>query len=190
MNLYLRTKIHMVMIALVLIGTINWGTTTLGYNLVEIINDKVNTLVGSNTNLNKIIYFAVALSGLRLLFKKSTWLPFLGYSAFPTKAFVDNKNNSKKIDVAVKVQVRPNTRVAYWASLPKNTKDIPKVEEAYGDYSNSGVVTSDSMGNVELKIITGTSYIVPSGRTIPRHIHYREIDLEHGMMGDLKTVFY
>ena len=57
MNLYLRTKIHMVMIALVLIGAINWGTTTLGYNLVEIINDKVNALVGTNTNLNKIIYF-------------------------------------------------------------------------------------------------------------------------------------
>jgi len=189
MNMYLRVKFHMIMVALVLIGAINWGATAFGYNLVEILNTQVDHLFGTETRFNKIIYILVALSALKLAFKKSTWLPFLGYMAFPSTALIPTIENTKG-DTIIKVNVRPNTRVAYWSSFPRKTKGVPLVEEAYDDFSNSGVVKSDENGVAELKILVGSSYIVPSGREIPRHVHYRELDLDHGMMGDLKTEYY
>jgi uncharacterized membrane protein YuzA (DUF378 family) len=179
----------MIMVALVLIGAINWGATAFGYNLVEILNTQVDHLFGTETRFNKIIYILVALSALKLAFKKSTWLPFLGYMAFPSTALIPTIENTKG-DTIIKVNVRPNTRVAYWSSFPRKTKGVPLVEEAYDDFSNSGVVKSDENGVAELKILVGSSYIVPSGREIPRHVHYRELDLDHGMMGDLKTEYY
>ena len=110
-----------------------------------------------------------------------------GNIKFNKITFVPNKE-PKKGNTVVEVKVRPNTRVAYWASSPKNY--VPQVEEAYGDFSNSGVVTSNNIGVAKLVIEAGTSYIVPSGREINRHIHYRELDLPWGMMGDIKTRYY
>jgi len=184
---YFKTKFHMILMALVLVGALNWGTTALGYNLVEILSNQINRLIGSNVHLDKVIYIVVALAAISLSMKKTTWLPFLGYSAFPSKTFVPNKE-PKKGGVTIEVKVRPNIRVAYWASLPKNY--TPLVEEAYGDFSNSGVVTSDGNGIAKLILQEGTSYIIPSGREINRHVHYRELDLPWGMMGDIKTKYY
>ena len=45
--------------------------------------------------------------------------------------------------------------------------------EAYGDFSNSGVVMSNSSGLAELPILAGSGYTVPSGRKLDRHVHYR-----------------
>lgn len=186
---YLGHKIHMILVALVLIGAINWGTTALGYNLVEILTNTVNNYFRTNTNLDKIIYIIVGIAGITLALKKKTWLPFLGWTAFPSQVFVPNKVNENGSFV-VKVNVKPNTRVAYWASLPQASEVVPDVEEAYDDFSNSGVVTSDSNGVAELLVAPGTSYIVPSGREISRHIHYRELDRTYGMMSDVRTVYY
>jgi uncharacterized membrane protein YuzA (DUF378 family) len=186
---YLRVKMHMVLVALVIIGALNWGSSVFGYNLVEILNFHINQLVGYQTNLNKMIYIAIALAALRLALKKTTWLPFLGYSAFPSQSLVPNKYNSIG-NTIIKVNVKPNTRVAYWASLPRQTSEIPLVEQAYGKFENSGVVLSDNNGIAELLVLPGTEYIVPSGRVIKRHVHYRELDLHTGMMGRLETVYY
>ena len=185
---YLRVKIHMILTALVLIGAINWGTSAFGYNFVEILTSQINSLFGKETHINKVIYVIIALAAINLALKKKTWLPFLGYSAFPTAVFVPNKVN-KNASIKVVVKVKPNTRVAYWAS--KNIQgQVPFVEEAYDDFSNSGVVTSDNKGIATLAIEPSTPYVVPSGREIPKHIHYRMLDLPSGMMGDVKTVYY
>ena len=187
-SVYIRVKIHMILMALVIIGAINWGTTAFGYNLVEILNTQIDLLFGTKSYINKIIYVIIALAAINLALKKKTWLPFLGYTAFPSAAFIPNKVN-KNASIKVDVKVKPNTRIAYWASKDTQNK-TPFVEDAYADFSNSGVVTSDSNGIATLAIEPSTSYIVPSGREIPKHIHYRMIDLPHGMMSDVKTVYY
>jgi len=188
-SIYFRVKLHMVLIALVIIGAINWGTTAFGYNLVEILNYQINSLFGRETYFNRVVYVIIALAAIKLAFQKKTWLPFLGYTAFPSKAFIpmkENKNGTLKVQVSVK----PNTRVAYWASLHRKSEDVPLVDDAYGNFSNSGVVMSDNNGVAILSIMPSTSYIIPSGREVPRHIHYRMLDLPHGMMSDVKTVYY
>lgn len=186
---FLRVKIHMVLVALVLIGGINWGTTALGYNLVAMLANSVNIYFRTNTHLDTIIYLTVAIAAIVLLFKRNTWLPFLGLTAFPSQTFVSNRVNENGT-FPVKVHVSPNTRVAYWASKPQSNEQVPQVKEAYDDFSNSGVVTSDNNGLAVLLVDPGTSYIVPTGREIPRHVHYRELDKIYGMMGEIKTAYY
>jgi hypothetical protein len=186
---YLRAKMHMVVVALVIIGALNWGTSVFGYNLVEILNNNINRSLGYQSNFNKVIYILVALAALKLAFRRNTWLPFLGYSAFPSQSLIPTKYNSIG-NTIVKVNVRPNTRVAYWAALPKQNQDVPYVDDAYGKFENSGVVVSDNDGIAELLILPGSEYRIPSGRVINRHIHYRQLDLPAGMVGQIETVYY
>jgi len=186
---YLKVKGRMVLTALVIIGAMNWGLSVFGYNLVEIINNQINKLVGYQTNINKIIYIVIAFAAFKIAFKKTTWLPFLGYTVFPSKSLIPTKYNSIG-NTIIKVNVKPNTRVAYWSSIPVANQEVPFVDDAYGNFENSGVVMSDDKGIAELLILPGTSYKVHSGRVIPRHVHYRELDLTSGFMGKIETEYY
>jgi len=188
LNTYQMYTINMILMGFIIAGSLNYGTSAFGYNLIEKLNDKINNLVNKNTNLGKIIYIVIAISGLILMFNRTTWLPFLGPCAFPTKGLIPNKINNG--DIRVNINVKPNTRIAYWSSIQKNPKDVPDVISAYSDFSNSGVVVSDSKGVAVLSAKLGTDYIVPSNKKIKRHIHYRELDLEYGMMGEVYTVYY
>ena len=185
-NLYINVKVNMLITAIVIIGGINWGTSVFGFNFVTQISSFINRLLNTNYPIDKIIYIIVAISSILLAVRSSTWLPFLGRSVFPDSLVPlkvpTNTNNS------IKIKTLPNKKVAYWASLPKGVN--PDVVKAYDDYSNSGVVMSDNNGNAILPIVSGSDYIVPSGRIIPRHIHYRVLGLPYGMMSSIRTVNY
>ena len=186
---YVKSLIRMVLTGFVIAGSLNYGLTALNYNLIELINNKIDKYFNNKIHFNTILYCLIAISGVVLMFQTTTWLPFLGPCAFPTKGLILNKLNSLGTKT-VKVNVKPNTRVAYWASLPIQNNDLPYVEDAYADFSNSGVATSDSNGVAELSILPGSAYTVPFGKKIKKHVHYRELDNRLGMMGELKTVYY
>lgn len=183
---YKKTWIEMILIGLVLVGAINWGTTAFGYNLVEMFSRGVNNLFKSNLPIDRVIYVIVALTAVHLAMKKTTWLPFLDRTVLPSSLIPIKKND--KTDITIKITTTPNTKVVYWASLPRG--ENPDVVKAYDDYSNSGVVMSDENGIAELPILTGTGYTVPTGKYIKRHVHYREMRLPYGMVGPVKTVYY
>ena len=176
----------MILIGLVIIGGINWLTTAFNYNLVDILSHYLNNLFNSNIPFDKIVYIIVGLSALFLAFQRSTWLPFLGKSVLPDyniPLFVP-----ENYDTVVKVNTIPNSKIYYWAAhdVGKN----PDVVTAYGDFSNSGVVMSDNSGVALLPILSGSGYTVPSGRKIERHVHYRVLGLEYGMMSKIYTQYY
>ena len=183
----LKLKVHQIALALVLIGAVNWGTTAFGYNLVEMLTNTLNSSIGMETYVDKIIYVIVALAAVKLMIRIDTWLPFLGYSALPS-TFIPLKQMNG--DTSIIVKVRPNTKVAYWSSSKVDKAGVPDVKEAYNDYSNSGVVMSDATGNAKLIFNKGTSYIVPWGKEIPKHVHYRELGFDWGMMGPVKAEYY
>jgi len=183
---YWGTKIRMFLTAIVIIGALNWGTTAIGYNLVELLSNNLNGLLKTNYPFDKIIYIIVAICAILLASRRTTWLPFLGKSILPD-SLVPLKI-PEKTDMKVKIKTKPNVKIAYWAALPKG--DNPDVITAYGDFSNSGVVMSDSNGNVELPILAGSGYTVPSGYKIDRHVHYRILGKPYGMMGRIKTKNY
>jgi hypothetical protein len=148
-------------------------------------------------SLNTIIYVVVALSALYLAFQRETWLPFLGDSVLPGAVVPEKKNSG---DTTVDVHVKPGAKVAYWAAKEQESsvgadksvngadKSVPKVRDAYAHFENSGVVIANDAGVATLVFNKGTSYIVPSGREIKSHVHYREFG-EDGMMGPVQSVF-
>lgn len=189
LNTYQKYTINMILMGFIIAGAINYGLTAFGFNIINIVSNKVNNLINKQIYLDKIIYIIIAVSAIILMFNRTTWLPFLGPCAFPTKGLIPNKNNNDG-DKQIEILVKPNTRVAYWSSIQKNSNQVPDVVSAYDDFSNSGVVMSDNNGVAILSIKLGTDYIVPSNKLIKRHVHYRELDLEYGMMGEVQTVYY
>ena len=74
-NKYLKTKMYQMIFLLLLIGSLNWGTTALGYNFVEIIKNLLNNSLKMETYIDKIIYFLVALAGITLVMNRDLWSP-------------------------------------------------------------------------------------------------------------------
>jgi uncharacterized membrane protein YuzA (DUF378 family) len=182
---YNKTKCRMVLISLVLLGAINWGLFTIGYNIVEILSNNINKLLGTTIYFDKIIYFIITLSALLLMCKKTLWLPFLGKSVFPGQVLQPSKPENANKTITIKI--KPNTKILYWSA--EKTDNITNVWDAYNDYSNSGVTISDNLGNAKLIIREGSPYIVPSNKKISRHIHYREV-LPYGLLDKVKTFYY
>jgi uncharacterized membrane protein YuzA (DUF378 family) len=177
--------IRIIAVFFVLIGGINWGLTALDYNIVEKINRMLSDKFHTRLRLDKFVYIVIGLCALGLLFDRTTWLPFLGESVLPgtlvpLKAYTGNTQ--------VKVNVSPGAKVAYWSAMPGDNPDI-SVRDAYAKYGNSGVVMADEKGIATLSFDKGTDYVVPSGKSITSHVHYREFTDEYGMMGPIGTVY-
>jgi hypothetical protein len=179
LSTYTKTTINMILFALVLLGSLNYLMIFIGYDIMKNIPHQYAM----------IIYIIIVISAIILAFNRTTWLPFLGKSVFPS-ALVPLKQLTN-YDRIITVKTKPNSKVAYWASsVTLSNGMIPDVDTAYGDYSNSGVVMSDENGIANFPIMEGSSYIVPSNRIIDRHVHYRIIGLEHGMIGKIHTKKY
>lgn len=183
-----KIKLHMVLMSLVIIGAINWGACTLGFNLVEALSKGINNIFHSNLPIDRIIYLIVALAGIWLATKRDTWLPFLGKTVFP-ESLVPQVLPAKP-DKIITIKTEPNVKIAYWAALNKG--ETTDVHLAYGNFENSGVVLSDANGEAKLPIMTGTGYTLPSGQVLPRHVHYRIVNStkNRGMMSKINTVNY
>jgi hypothetical protein len=185
-KIYLKTKINMLLFSIIFIGAINWGTTALGYNIVELLSKNINSTLKVNYPIDKIIYIIVALSAIYLASNKTTWLPFLGIGIMPSSLVPIRKPTGANKKVTIKTC--PNAKIVYWSAYKLGDKT--NVVDAYADYDNSGVTIADTNGNATLEIIEGSGYTVPSGQVIPKHIHYRTIGLPDGMMGKVETVKY
>ncbi len=179
-------KLRMLLTGLIIFGAINLGTGVFGFDFIKIFSNFLNNLIKSNYPIDKVIYVLIALSAIKLATDKNTWLPFLGKSVLPGHLLsIHTPENTNK---SITIKVQPNKKIAYWAAM--SSGEQPDVLQAYGDYSNSGVVMSDSEGIAVLKFVEGSGYVVPNGRYIKKHVHYRELDLPYGLMGEIKSVEY
>ncbi len=187
--MWMKTTIRMIAIAAIIAGGINWFAVAFGYNLVDLLNSALSRFFKKQLSLNKVIYFIVGISAIVLAFDRTLWLPFLGESVLPSVLIpLSSASTSNSNSMHVKVNVKPNTKVAYWAARPGNNPETP-VTDAYGKFDNSGVVMSDASGIATISFEKGTEYTVPSGRQLKSHVHYRELSGEYGMIGPVQTVF-
>ena len=181
-----RIYSYKIAILLVIIGALNWGFTAFNLNIVDIASKKINFLFSINFPFDKVIYIIIALSAIKI-FKRDTFLPFLGKTIMPASviSLKENKFNKDKITIHVK----PNSKVVYWAAK-KLKEDKPSVWDAYDDYSNSGVVMSNGKGVAVLKLEKGSGYLAPwKDKFIPPHVHYR-YETRPGKFSRLETVYY
>ena len=179
-------KMHMLLILILIISGLNQGLCVFNINLVDMLSDYLNKLFKINFKFNHVLYLIVAVVALSLAMKKTTWLPFLGKTVFPQNLIP--LKTPYEANMEITIQTKPRSKVVYWAAKKQNK--LTDVDKAYEDYSNAGVVLSDKNGTATLLISEGSGYKVPSGMSIPRHVHYRLIDLPRGMMGPIQTVQY
>lgn len=179
-EMYAQKKIHMVAVFLVLIGGFNW------LSVLFIKKDLVQKLFGFGL-FTKVIYLLVGVSSLFLFFKRDTYLPFLGETLVPCGAFSPRTPDNANLEVTI--QIKPNTKVVYWASEPEKEGEFNNWDAAYKDYSNAGVALSDKDGKAVLHVRgKPQAYKVPFKGRLASHVHFRVCD-ENGMLGAVKTYF-
>ena len=104
-----KLKLHILMMAFVIIGAVNWGAHALGYNFIDALSNQINKVFHSRVPINNIIYLIVAVAGLWLASKQTTWLPFLGKTVFPD-SLVPLVQPTKP-DIIVSIKTLPNVKI-------------------------------------------------------------------------------
>lgn len=188
-SIYIQKWIYLIMMLLVLVGAFNWGLVGLfGFNLVQSIGSFLPRR-GANILVN-LVYVLVGFSALFLMMDRNVYLPFLGEAVFPCDSL--ETHVPKGADMAVRVNVPPNSKVIYWASDDVDTgvgRDaiVENPWKAYGKYTNYGVCMANENGQAELKVRKPIAYKVPTGRLLGEHIHYRYCR-GSGMMSEVHTI--
>jgi uncharacterized membrane protein YuzA (DUF378 family) len=181
-TLYWHKMFHLVITGIVLVGAVNW----LGVGLVGV--DYVRQILGRRTAA--WVYCIVGVSALLLIFRRDTYLPFLGSTLFPAAALSPRVPQSATETITI--HTRPNAKVVYWAAEPNPTadsKNLPAWDKAYSDYENSGVVEANESGVAILRIRgPPEAYKVPFHGRLEPHVHFREEEA-NGFFGHVKTYY-
>lgn len=165
--------LYMIAIILVLIGGLNW--LSIGMNYPDLVKKVIpGPIVNS-------VYILVGLATLYLLFRRDTYLPFLGYSAVPANVFQVSSPKDANVKVIVPVEYGAS-KVVYWATMTGDVVSTP--QEGYKGTKNVGVadITGDT---VELNVVCPRKYKV-WGKILPRHVHYRFV-MDTGILTPVQT---
>jgi uncharacterized membrane protein YuzA (DUF378 family) len=178
---YVKKLLFKVAMVLLIIGGLNW----LLFGLFDV--NLVSGIFGKSF-LATLIYVLVGVSALVIMFDRDTYLPFLGPMVAPCSVLENRDPPGATREV--KVIVSPNTKVIYWAAEPASAKleKINSWKQAYLDYQNAGVATSNGDGVAILKIREPQGYKVPFKGELAPHVHYRVCG-EAGWMGRINTAF-
>lgn len=136
----------------------------------------------------KFVALIVLIMTLWMVFRRDTYLPFLGYAAFP-KSLIPNDFApvNSNTEITVPFNAPDGTRVIYWGAMSSaKTQDSPQA--AYGDYSNAGVTTVQH-GEAVVRFHCPAEYYVPWGKKLKRHLHYRFCCAKSGLIGPVKTLW-
>ena len=122
------------------------------------------------------------------MFDRDTYLPFLGPMVAPCSV-LDNRDPPGATR-EVKIIVKPNVKIIYWAPNLASTKleKLNSWKQAYLEYDNAGVTTSNGEGIAILKVREPQGYKVPFKGELQPHVHYRVCG-EAGWMGKIQTTF-
>jgi len=181
-TMYVNKKIYMIIVALVLLGGVNYLTMSIAGK------DLVRSLLGKR--YTSILYLVIGICALLLCFRRDVYLPFLGQTIFPSGALQPKTPTGATDSVTIKAP--PGAKVVYWASEPDplaNDAQPVSWDEAYGDYDNSGIVVADDSGDAVLPIRGPPQpYKVPMKGRIEPHVHFRVEDML-GVFGPVKTKY-
>lgn len=183
----ISVKIHMLYVALLVIGGLNWGSVGLfNYNFVE----GLNKMTINSTLLVRTIYVIVGISALLLMFDRNFYLPFLGKTVMPTSIKEYKQDNT---NMSIELEIPENmahdvVKIQYWAANSSD-KIVNDPYTAYGDYQNAGVANVVN-GKATLNLNCPTNYKVNKfgimDTVLPKHVHYRYIN-KNGMTSELMT---
>jgi uncharacterized membrane protein YuzA (DUF378 family) len=175
--IFARTLLFKIgMIFLIIAGIDSFFSNLFKINIIE----KLGTV-------SKLFYFFVGIAAISIMFDRDTYLPFLGQMFAPCSVLDDSTPSGAT--VSVKVIVKPNTKVMFWAAEPRNDKFkfINNWKGAYLNFDNAGVTTADEKGVAILKVRDPQPYTVILKGKLDSHIHYRVCE-SSGWLGPVKTI--
>jgi uncharacterized membrane protein YuzA (DUF378 family) len=181
MNDYIKKKLFMIGMVLLVVGGFNMGL----YALTG--KDFIRAIFGRNSVIANGIFIAVGLAALSIGFFRDSYLPFLGPAVFPCSLL--KPQVPEDADTTVRVLLKPGAKVLYWATEPAN-KDLQTLNDwrkAYLSYRNAGVAEADENGHVTLRVRKPQPYTVPMKGQLSPHIHYR-VCMNNGFVGPVRTV--
>lgn len=180
-----KELLHMITIAIVSFGALNASLA----NIANIdILQLLNNITLKSDSLVKILYVIIGLSALYIMYKKDSYLPFLGNSVIPP-ALPEYSPEKKTLNIEVDISDPNAEKVLYWASN-SNDKSFDDYKSAYGNFENSGIVKVNN-GKAVLGLSgCPASYKVKkygiSETTLPKHVHYRVLT-NSGMASEVLT---
>jgi hypothetical protein len=125
------------------------------------------------------LFVVFGFSGIYVCIDRDYYLPFLGDAVFPDGLLPPHTSPmSANLQHTLK-KLPPNTKVIYWAAEPCEVTETCGIErmpwEAYTDYTNAGITTSNEKGEASIKIRgKPQSYNVPyKSEVIMPHVHFR-----------------
>jgi uncharacterized membrane protein YuzA (DUF378 family) len=179
--LYIKKLLFKIAMVFLIIGGLNWL-------LVGLFDLNLVTSLFGKGFVSDLIFVLVGISALSIMLDRDTYLPFLGPMVAPCSVLQNKEPPGATKDV--KVVVTPNTKVIYWAAEPANEKlkSLQSWKDAYLEYENAGVATSNGEGVAVLKVRDPQPYKVPLKGKLESHVHYRVCN-EAGWMGRINTVF-
>jgi hypothetical protein len=139
-------------------------------------------------NIHKFVTGVILFLALLISIRLTTYLPFLGYAAFPTTAIKDILVPEKaNVNVTLPfMNIPDNTKIVYWGAKTAS-KTVANPQTAYADFSNCGVALIRN-NKADISFNCPAKYVVPWGETLDRHIHYRIIYAD-GIIGPVQTVY-
>ena len=181
MNDYIKKKLFMIGMVLLVIGGFNWAMVGLTGK------DFISGIFGRNSKIANGIFIAVGLAALSIGFFRDSYLPFLGPAVFPCSLL--KEQTPEGADTTVRVLLKPGAKVLYWATEPAN-KDLQTLNDwrkAYLSYRNAGVAEADADGYATMRIRKPQPYTVPMKGQLSPHVHYR-VCMNNGFVGPVVTV--
>jgi hypothetical protein len=140
------------------------------------------------TTGSKLVSLVVFVMIIWVMFRRDTYLPFLGYAAYPM-SLIPNEHvpvGATK-EALLPIEAPDGTRVIYWGAKPADEVQSNPIT-AYGDYSNAGVATIKNK-EVVLRFACPAEYKVGYGKRLRRHIHYRLCCDRVGLIGPVETAW-
>jgi hypothetical protein len=167
-----------------------WRALAIGSILIFVATQTLQRLHVLNLKQDGLLstfFLVLAILGILFLFyNRSTWLPFLEESVIPPTCFVERQPTDSTLTVSILAPVGC-THVIYWASESSNASIADDPTSAYAGFSNSGCVKVSNTGNAILPLRCPGQYkTFASGRTLPRHVHWRAI-FKSGIIGRVVT---
>ena len=164
----------------VMVGALNWGLVgAFKFNLVD-------AILGKGI-LSRAYYVVTGLCALYLMFRRDTYLPFLGVTALPCSLVKEHTPDHADVEVNLH-GLHPGSKILYWATEPA-TQGLSKIkawQQAYLDFANAGVAIVDAGGHASLRLRKPQPYTVPIKGLLESHVHWR-VCAENGLLGPVNT---
>lgn len=184
-----KIKLNKIMILIVVISGLNRLFAIFGYDFIIMLDYYLSNFFRRKLYINFAFSVLISLASLYIYsIMKELYLPFLNETIIPEKMISLKK--PKKSNYVIDIEVPPNSKVMYWAAKKIEGNTNPNVREAYGDYSNGGIVKANSDGKVKLYFNKGSGYEKFGKSFRPRHVHYRYILEDSAFMSKIYTVYY